>query len=137
MGEDYFQPIGCFAAKGATRGVTLAKLIIQAILLLEEAGMKIIALVCDGAKTNRRMWKEFGITGKRTSLKNFMQNPFDDTRKVFILSDTPHLFKCIRNRAITHDLDVTNLEDRSYITIQILTNFSLILSFFRRRLFLV
>ncbi|KAF0715349.1 Uncharacterized protein FWK35_00028535, partial [Aphis craccivora] len=38
--ENYFQSIRCFAAKGATNGVTLAKLIVQAILLLEYAGAK-------------------------------------------------------------------------------------------------
>jgi len=45
--ESYFQPIGCFAAKGATNGVTLAKLIVQAILLLEHAGAKVTAIICD------------------------------------------------------------------------------------------
>jgi len=53
LADAYFQPVGCFAAKGATTGVTLAKLIVQAILLLEHAGVKVVAMVCDGAKPNR------------------------------------------------------------------------------------
>lgn len=106
LSENYFQPIGCFAAKGATNGVTLAKLIVQAIMLLEQAGAKVTAIICDGAKPNRRMWKEFGITGELGSVKHFFQNPYDDLRKIFVLSDTPHLFKCIRNRLLSKELMV-------------------------------
>ncbi|KAF0751081.1 Uncharacterized protein FWK35_00013066 [Aphis craccivora] len=36
----------------------------QAILLLEHAGAKVTGIIRDGAKPNRRMWKEFGITGE-------------------------------------------------------------------------
>ncbi|KAF0736554.1 Uncharacterized protein FWK35_00031513, partial [Aphis craccivora] len=28
-------------------------------------------------------------------VKHFFQNPYDDLRKIFVLSNTPHLFKCI------------------------------------------
>lgn len=75
-------------------------------MLLEEAGVKVIGLICDSAKTNRKMWKELGISGQLGSVKNFIHNPFDDSRKIFIMSDTPHLFKCIRNRLIKHELNV-------------------------------
>jgi len=63
----YFQPIGYFASKGPTRRSTLAKLVLQAILLLEKAGVKFCAMVCDGVRTNRKMWKEFGILGSPNS----------------------------------------------------------------------
>jgi hypothetical protein len=106
LADDYFQPIGCFAAKGATNGVTLAKLIVQAILLLEHAGVKVIATVCDGAKPNQRMWREFGITGVLGSTNCSFENPYDSTRKIWVLSDVPHLFKCICNRLLSHELMV-------------------------------
>lgn len=106
LADDYFQPIGCFAAKGATPGVTLAKLLIQAIILLETAGVKVIATVCDGAKPNRRLWKEFGISGVLGSTVCCFENPYDENRKVFVLSDVPHLFKCIRNRLLKYELNV-------------------------------
>lgn len=105
--ENYFQPIGCFAAKGATNGVTLAKLIVQAILLLEHVGAKVTGIICDGAKPNRRMWKEFGITGELGAVKYFFNIPHDENRKIFVLSDTPHLFKCIRNRLLAKELMVS------------------------------
>lgn len=109
LADDYFQPIGCFAAKGGTPGVKLAKLVLQAIILLEKAGVKVIAMVCDGAKANRRMWKEFGITGAINSTSYSFEHPCDENRQIFVLSDVPHLFKCIRNRLLKHDLMVCTI----------------------------
>jgi len=113
--EDYFQPIACFAAKGATKGVILAKLIIQAILLLEKAGAKVCGIICDGARTNRKMWSEFGISGSLNSTRHYFPNPYDDERKIFVISDMPHLFKCIRNRLLGHELMVCNAYRNSII----------------------
>lgn len=104
--EDHFQPVGCFAAKGSTKGVTLAKLVLQAIFLLEKAGAKVVSLICDGAKPNRNMWSQFGVSGKIGATKHFFENPYDDERKIFFLSDMPHLFKCLQNRLLKHELMV-------------------------------
>ena len=103
VGESYFQPIGSFASHGPTRGTALAKLALQAIILLENAGAKVVGILCDGAKTNRKMWTEFGISGKFESMKNFFTNPIDENREIYAFSDTPHLFKCIRNRLINRE----------------------------------
>jgi len=107
--ENYFQTIGCFAAKGATNGVTLAKLVVKAIMLLKQTGAKVTTIICDGAKPNRRMWKEFGITAELDSVKHFFQNPYDDLRKIFVLSNIPHLFKYIHNRLLLKELMVLQL----------------------------
>ncbi|KAG0417767.1 hypothetical protein HPB47_005370 [Ixodes persulcatus] len=40
LADSYAQPIGVFASRNSTRGTVLAQLILQAILLLEEAGAK-------------------------------------------------------------------------------------------------
>jgi len=104
--ENYFQPISCFASKEPTLGSTLAKLVLQAILLLEKAGVKVCAMVCDGARTNRKMWKEFGISGSLDSTRHFFENPYDSDRKMFVLSDVPHLFKCIQNQLLKNELIV-------------------------------
>lgn len=103
--DNNFQPIGCFAAKVATAGVILAKLIVQAILMLEYACAKVTTLECDGAKPNRRMWQEFGISGELGKMKNSFKIPYDDLREIFVL-DVPHLFKCVRNRLISNELMV-------------------------------
>jgi hypothetical protein len=39
-------------------GVDLAKIVIKAIILLENAGAKVVGLTSDGATTNRTLWKE-------------------------------------------------------------------------------
>lgn len=96
--DDYLQPIAVFASKGPTKGTVLSQLVLQCILKLEEAGVHIDGIVCDGATTNRTMWKNFGISGVLGHVTNSFEHPYDSSRRVFMLSDAPHLFKCIRNR---------------------------------------
>lgn len=98
FGDSYAQPIGVFAAKNATKSSILAQLLAQAIVLLEEAGAKIHGFVCDGASTNRSMWNSLGVSGSLEGSCNSFTHPVDPERKVFAFSDTPHLFKCVRNR---------------------------------------
>lgn len=86
-----------FASKGPTKGTLLAQLLIQCIVKLEQAGVFVDGVVCDGASTNRSMWKQLGISGALGSVVNAFEHPLDSSRKVYVLSDTPHLFKCIRN----------------------------------------
>jgi len=53
------------------------------------------------------MWKELGIC---PSIEGF-KNPFDNTRKVFVFADVPHLMKTIRNRLHTNkQLRVSNYQ---------------------------
>lgn len=76
----------------------IAQLILKAISLLESIGIKVHVIVCDGTSTNRRMWNEFGINGKKSELKYYFEHPVYPERKVYALSDFVHLFKCLRNR---------------------------------------
>ena len=97
--DNYSQPIAVFASKGPTGGDVLAKLLVQAIVLLENAGAKIHGIVADGGKPNRKMWTEMGCSGKMDeSFKNWFEHPTDEARKVYFFSDAPHLMKTIRNR---------------------------------------
>jgi len=98
IADNYTQPIGVFASKGPVNGQTLAKLIIKAVLLLEKAGARVHGFVSDGAQTNRRVWSEFGTSGKLGSSKTHIEHFADSSRKFFAFSDTPHLIKCVRNR---------------------------------------
>lgn len=45
-------------------GIELAKIILKAILLLENAGVQVIGITSDGASTNRTLWSELGVSGK-------------------------------------------------------------------------
>lgn len=101
------QPICVFASRGPTKGTVLAELIIKAIVLLENSGVKIHGIVTDGASTNRKFWDEMGISGKKDKLKSWFTHVTDSSRKIFVFSDWPHLDKTIRNRVYANDLKVS------------------------------
>ncbi|KAH9383950.1 hypothetical protein HPB48_025894 [Haemaphysalis longicornis] len=52
FGDSYAQPIGVFASKGATKATVLSQLVLQAIVMLENAGAQVDGIVCDGAASN-------------------------------------------------------------------------------------
>lgn len=65
FGDSYAQPIGVSAAKNATKGSVLAQLLLQAVVLMEQAGGKIHGFVYNGASTNTStMWNTLGINGE-------------------------------------------------------------------------
>lgn len=115
----FHQPIGVFATKGAAPCQIMAKLIVSAILAVEKHGGIVNALVCDGAQNNRGIWKIFGIradavkdktTSKNDEIVCSFANSANTTdldesstaSKIFVISDVPHLFKCIRNNLAGH-----------------------------------
>lgn len=51
FGDSYSQPIAIFVSKEPTSTV-LTQLVLKAILLLEDAGVSVDAIVCDGPTTN-------------------------------------------------------------------------------------
>ena len=66
----------------------------EAVSRLERCGIKVMALTCDGASTNRRLFK-LHQSGKQ--LVHKVVNPFDTKRFVYFFSDPPHLLKTVRN----------------------------------------
>ena len=106
LNNDSVQPIAVFAATGSTPGSTLARLVVEAIVLLERTSARVHAVVADGASTNRKFWTELGCSGKMNGFRNWFEHPSGDNRKVYLFSDTPHLIKCIRNRLLSNDLKV-------------------------------
>lgn len=101
LNDKFTQPIAVFASKNSVCGDELAKIVVKAICMLENAGAKIHGVIADGAKTNRRMWTCLGINSSRDNLRTSFSHPLDEDRQVFIFSDMPHLIKCIRNRLYT------------------------------------
>ncbi|KAH7958342.1 hypothetical protein HPB49_000941 [Dermacentor silvarum] len=59
-----------------------------------------MALFCDEASTNWRMWMELGNDGNLGAKKNSYDHPMNDARKLCVFSDVPHLVKCARNRLL-------------------------------------
>jgi len=98
LAATYSQPVAVFASRGPVVGTELAKLMLKCIILLEHAGAIIHGFVSDGAQTNRKMWSELGISGQVDSFKNWFQHPLHEDRKIYAFSDTPHLFKNVRNK---------------------------------------
>jgi hypothetical protein len=63
------------------------------------------AVTSDGAKTNRKMWEEFGLDGgERLNFVDHLAKMADestgDNRRLYFCSDYVHLFKCIRNNLL-------------------------------------
>ncbi|CAH1712291.1 unnamed protein product [Aphis gossypii] len=98
LAENLHQPIAVFTSRGSVKGIDLAKIVTKAILLLENAGVEVLGITSDGASNNRTLWNVLGVSGKLNQLQNSFVNPFDNTRRVFVFSDVPHLLKTIRNR---------------------------------------
>ena len=67
------------------------KLLTEIIERMEKEGFKIRGVVSDMG--NKTFIKQFGLS----SGKYFFQNPSDETRKVYIIADAPHLMKLARN----------------------------------------
>lgn len=83
----------------------LAKICVKAISASENAGAKVHGIISDGASTNKTMWSKLGEFGCKADLhetRNWFTHPLFPGRKVFVFSDTPHVFKNIRNRLLTH-----------------------------------
>lgn len=78
-----------------------AKIIVKAILLLEDAGVQVMGITGDGASKNRTMWNILGVSGKVNKFKNTFNNPFNNSRQVYVFSDPPHLLNIVRNRLYT------------------------------------
>ena len=96
----WLQTVGSFCSAGTTPSAVLSKLILEAIVFLENCGALVDGLVCDGASTNRKALTTLGFCGKMSGLCNKMVNPCDDTRNIYFFSDTPHLLKTIRNNLL-------------------------------------
>ncbi|KAH9366056.1 hypothetical protein HPB48_007886 [Haemaphysalis longicornis] len=75
----------------------LSKLLLEAIILAEQAGLFVDFVSCDGASWNRSMWKSFGIGASSGRITCKATHPVDPTRELHFRSDFPHFVKCVRN----------------------------------------
>ncbi|CAI6359919.1 unnamed protein product [Macrosiphum euphorbiae] len=98
LAENFTQPIAVFASNGPVKGVDLAKLIVKAIVLMEDSGGQMMGITSDRATTNRSMWNSLGVSAKKENFQNYFVNPYDSTRKVYVFSDAPYLIKTVVNR---------------------------------------
>ena len=97
----WMQTIGSFCSAGTTPSDVLVKLILEAIILLENCGARVDGVVCDGASTNRKALSALGFSGKMGSVCNKMVNPCSESRQIFFFSDAPHLWKTVHNNLMS------------------------------------
>lgn len=93
------QTLACFLSKGSATGTVLHKILLEAIALTKKAGLKVDGVSCDGASWNQNMWDIFGVTEDEVSV----EHPVDTERRLWFVSDFPHLIKCLRNFFTKHD----------------------------------
>jgi hypothetical protein len=83
-----------FGTRGIT-GATLFPIVWEVVGQLESIGLKVMCITSDGASPNRKFFKL--ANGGEFAYKTI--NPFadDEERKIFFISDPPHLVKTARN----------------------------------------
>jgi len=88
----YKDVVGLFPVKNLNTEL-LYKLTKDVLCILTEIGFKVLCLISDNNKVNRNTFVKLcgGV------LKPKFVNPFCETQNIYVLFDTVHLFKCIRN----------------------------------------
>lgn len=56
---DWTQILGVFSSKGNIKADMFSKLLLEAVILAEQAGLFVDFVMCDVATWNRSMWKSF------------------------------------------------------------------------------
>lgn len=88
-------PYAQFATKGATADL-LFPIVWVAVRNLEESGLKVMAITCDGASPNQKFIKMLAKKPGEFVYKTL--NPYsEDQREIVFFSDVPHLIKTTRN----------------------------------------
>jgi len=81
-------------AAASTKGAELFVLLWKVIERLTLLGFEVVAVTCDGASNNQKLFVLHGLTNG-LPYKTF--NIYDDRKTVFFFRDPPHLIKTIRN----------------------------------------
>ncbi|KAL1445192.1 hypothetical protein MTO96_029298 [Rhipicephalus appendiculatus] len=97
------QVLAAFATKGNIKGTLLTKIMLEAVILCEKAGLKVDFITSDGATWNRKMCSLMGIHASPTNTKCSAPHPVQPERLLYFLSDFPHLIKCLRNGLLASD----------------------------------
>ena len=94
-------PLAQFPSHGIA-AYQLYPIVTEAIMRLELHGFKVISLTSNGAASNRKLYQmmhvDTPVTQCGSSIKYCMPNPYTaEDRKIFFISDVPHLLKTTRN----------------------------------------
>ncbi|KAG0415812.1 hypothetical protein HPB47_007009 [Ixodes persulcatus] len=103
--QNWSQVVGVFASRGNVKAPLLSKLLLEALICCENAGLFVDYVTCDGATWNRQMWKLFNIKASVEKTTCSAQHPMDAQRRLHFLSDFHHLVKCVRNMFVKTGFD--------------------------------
>lgn len=93
----------CYFATVTADADQLFNILWEGVRVLEAIGIKVLAFICDGASQNRRFFSLHKFSdGSNVSVDGVVYwcfNRFDPNkeRKIYFLSDPPHLMKTLRN----------------------------------------
>ena len=94
-----FQPLDCPYAQYACCDISghhLMDPVWEAVSQLERKGFKVMALTCDGASANCRLWKIHSQGKSNGDVLYKVPNIFaSDGRYLYFISDPPHLLKTV------------------------------------------
>ncbi|XP_058789896.1 uncharacterized protein LOC131663476 [Phymastichus coffea] len=93
----WVQALECFLSKGSATGTVLHHILLEYIILAKKAGLKVDAVTSDGASWNRNMWEQFGVNEENISTPHVAETDPNSMRRLWFLSDFPHLINCLRN----------------------------------------
>ncbi|KAH7944966.1 hypothetical protein HPB49_002862 [Dermacentor silvarum] len=98
----WHQVLGAFASRGNVKADVLAKIIVEAVIMLENSFLRVDFVTTDAAAWNRSMWRSFGISGKMHRVICKTVHPVHSRRHLHFISDFPHLIKNVRNCLLKH-----------------------------------
>lgn len=98
------QTIGFFFIHNTVKPEMLQTILNAAVTRVEEIGVRVQCVICD-LEINQRLF--FRLQGCTTS-RHWITNPYDISRKLYIIYDPPHLIKCCRNALRKYDIQFGN-----------------------------
>lgn len=94
IGDSFKTPIGYFLSNGLCAEEKSA-IINEALCRLNKAGVIIVSMSFDGHASNIAAVKALGVDYNNN--KPFFPNPFDKKRNIYVVLDSPHMLKLVRN----------------------------------------
>lgn len=98
----------------SSTGDVLHPLVWRCVEHLEIIGLKVLAVVCDGATPNRKFFK---MHASSEDLTYKAKNLYDTSRPIFFISDVPHLLKTTRNSCGPIPMLIKTAESFGYVII--------------------
>ena len=95
------QPVAYYLVHGSTKGEMLVNFLKEVLDACRDAGLEVVATVCDMAANNVKALKLLGVSEETPFFR------FRD-QEIAAIFDPPHLLKCTRNLFLKHN--VANVE---------------------------